>query len=152
VKERSAGKLPIDHHVLSKAPTHVTHHATQQAATGVVLAILGAIGFHIQGQRQTGPYDADHDHFVVIAEDLPLPVPVGTTPAADLLAGARYARSIDGQPEEAAVVEGLVALGLADGRDRGTPGPLGAEPLGEVAEGVIPEARNLQRSAGERTG
>jgi hypothetical protein len=62
------------------------------------------------------------------------------------------AGAIQGQPDEAAVVEGFVALGLAHGGDRRPPRHLRVEPRGEIAERVVAEARgNIQGAARERT-
>jgi hypothetical protein len=50
------------------------------------------------------------------------------------------------------VIESFVALGLANGGDGGLPGGRRIEALGEVGEGVVPEAAgNRQGAPGGRT-
>jgi hypothetical protein len=151
VKERRSGELPIDHHILGKARAEMADRANQHPVTSVVFAIPGAVGFHVQGQRQAGAHDTDHDHLMVVAQDLSLPIPVGTAPAADLLARARHPRAVHGQPDEEAVVEGLVALGLADGGDGSSPIERGTEPLGEIPQRIIAEALGNGQPAAGRT-
>ena len=55
---------------------------------------------------------------MVVPEDLALLIPVGAAQLTNLLARSSGAGAIEGQAEEAAVVEGLVTLGLAQGGDR----------------------------------
>ena len=152
VQEGSTGEFPIGHHVVGKAPTGVFDGAAQEPAGGAVLAIPGAVGFDIQRQHQAGAHHAEHDQPVVITLDLVFLVPVGTAEITNFLARPSGAGAIQGQPDEAAVVEGLVALGLTHGGDRRPPRHRRVEPRGEIAERVIAEARgNLQGAAGART-
>ena len=86
---------------------------------------------------------------MVVAEDLFFLVAVGTAQLTELFAGSSGARSIQGQSDEAAVVEGLVALGLTHGGDRRLPRHRRVEPLGEVTERIVAEAPgNIQGAAG----
>ena len=76
-------------------------------------------------------------------------IPVGTAQLTNLLARSSGAGAIEGQAEEAAVVKGLVALGLMPGGDRRPPPHRRVEPCGEVTEGSGAEALgNVESAAG----
>src|SRR5271157_1154659 len=88
----------------------------------------------------------------MVAEDLPFLVPVGTAQIAALFMRSSGAGSIQGQSDEAAVIEGLVALGLTKGGDRRPPRDRWVEPFGEVTERILTEALgNIQGAPGPRT-
>jgi hypothetical protein len=55
----------------------------------------------------------------MVAEDLPLLIPVPTAQITTFVVRSSGPGSIDRQAQEAAVVEGLVALGLTHGGDDG---------------------------------
>ncbi len=152
MEEGSAGEFPIGDDIIGEAATGVPDGAAQEPAGGVVLAIPGAVRFDIQGQGQAGSHHTDEDQPVVVAEDFPLLIPVRTAEVTNLFAGSSSAGSIQGQADEAAVVEGLVALGLTHGGDGRPPGHRRVEPLGEIAQRIIAEALgNVQGAASLRT-
>ena len=90
---------------------------------------------------------------MVVAEDLPLLIPIRTAQITVFFARSSGAGSIQGQADEAAVIESFVALGLTHGSDCRPPRRRRVEACGEVAEGIIAEALgDLQGAAGpERT-
>jgi hypothetical protein len=51
------------------------------------------------------------------------------------------------KPDEAAVIESLVAFGWVNGGDGGLPRGRRIQPLGEVGEGIIPEAAGNRQGA-----
>src|SRR5215469_18161052 len=57
----------------------------QEALPGGILAIAGPVGFHIQGQGQTGSHHADQDEGMLIAENLFLGIALRTTERTALL-------------------------------------------------------------------
>ena len=86
---------------------------------------------------------------MVVTQDLLLLVPVGAAQVTTFLARSSRAGAIQGQSDEATVVEGFVALGLTDGGDHGSSRDGGGESLREVGERVIAEAlANVQGAAG----
>ena len=87
----------------------------------------------------------------MVAEDLPFLVPVRTAQITTLFVRSSGAGSIQGQSDEAAVIEGLVALGLTHGGDRRLARDRRVESLGEVSQGIIAEAAGNIQGAGPRT-
>jgi hypothetical protein len=87
----------------------------------------------------------------MIAEGLPFLIAHGTAPIAPLFVRPSGAGSIQGQSYKAAVVEGFVALGLADRGDGRLAGDGRVESLGEVSQGIIAEAAGYSQGAGPRT-
>jgi hypothetical protein len=93
----------------------------------------------VERQRQPRSDESDQAEVVRVTADLVAGVVAWPTQRAALFLAAAGSRSIDGQSDEAGVVEGLVALGLSQECDRGEAGRLRVEPLREVAERVVAE-------------
>jgi hypothetical protein len=81
----------------------------------------------------------------MVAEDLSLLVSLGTTQIANLFLRSSGTRPIQGQSNEAAIVEGLVALGLTHCREGCLAGDTGVKSFGEITEGVVSEAAAVFR-------
>ena len=108
----------------------------------------------VDGDYATAPFlhDAgDLGLFVVarLKKNLPFLVADRTAPIAALFLRSSGAGSIQGQADEAAVVERFMALGLMNGGDRRLARDPGIEPFREVTERVVAEAPgNLHGAAG----
>jgi hypothetical protein len=88
VQEGSAGEFPIGHHIVGEVAAGVFNHAAQEPASGVVLAIPGAVGFDIQEQGQAGSHHTIHDQLILVTEDPVLLIPAGTAQLTNLFAGS----------------------------------------------------------------
>src|ERR1700745_4120512 len=115
MQEGSAREFPIGDYIVGEAATGVLDGAAQEPPSGVVLAIPGAVRFDIQGQGQAGSHHTDQDQVVVVAEDLSLLISIRTAQITVFFACSSGAGSIQGKADEAAVIEGFVALGLTHG-------------------------------------
>src|SRR5512135_297839 len=69
MKKRGGGELSICHHVVRKPEPQILSRPPQQPLTGGILAVSGAIGFHIQRERQTRSHHADHRELVMMPDD-----------------------------------------------------------------------------------
>src|ERR1700730_15262926 len=76
---------------------------------------------------------------MVIANHLLLGIALGATQRTSLRAAPASAGSVNGQPQESRVVDGLTALGSMQGIDQSGPGASGIQALGEITERVISE-------------
>src|SRR5215469_7467153 len=85
VQEWGGGEFPIDHRILRKALSETADDPPQEARPGGILAIAGPVGFHIQGQGQTGSHHADQDEGMLIADNLFLGIVLRTTERTALL-------------------------------------------------------------------
>jgi hypothetical protein len=84
---------------------------------------------------------------MLIAQDLFRSVLLRPTEVAALVGSPSCTGAVDGQPDPAAVVEGLVALGATDEGEQGLPRWTGSEPLGEIAQGIVTERSGDGESA-----
>ena len=83
----------------------------------------------------------------MVAEDLSFLVPYGTAEITTLFLRSSGAGPVQSQSDEAAVLEGFVALGLMNGGDRGLTGHRRVESLREVSQGIIPEVAGYSQGA-----
>ena len=150
VQKGGGGILPIGDDVIGKTWTQVSEGTAEKSPTGLILAIARAVGFDVQGQGQAGAHHTDHDQLMMVTEDLSFRVPYGTAEITTLFPRSSGAGPVQGQPEEAAVLEGFVALGLMNGGDRRLTGHRRVEPLREVSQGIIAEAAGDSQGAGPR--
>ena len=88
------------------------YRAPQQSLCGGILAIARPIGFHIDGKRQTNAHDADQYEMMQPTMHRTLGILYRITQPARFFVGTPGSGTIQRQADEAAVFEGLVALGL----------------------------------------
>src|SRR5208337_2758161 len=88
---------------------------------------------------------------MMVAEDFPLLIPDGTAPITTLFVRSSSAGSIQGQSNEGAIIEGLVALGLTHGGDDGLACNRRVESLREVSERIVAEAAGHAQGACPQT-
>jgi len=114
VQERSGGEFSVDHRILRKTFPQAADDPTQEALTGGILAIARPIGFHIEGQGETGSHHADQNERMLIADNLFLGIAPRTTERTAVLGAPSGTGAVDGQANPVAVIEGLVALGTTN--------------------------------------
>lgn len=140
VEERGRGELAVHHDVVREASAHRGHRALQQPLAGAVLAVPRSVGLDIEGQREARADHRDEAAAVQVAVEVALGIPEGMAERAAGRRAASRAGAVEGEADEIAALERLVPLGLPEGRGQRHPGGPRGEPLGEVGQGVIPEA------------
>ena len=114
MRESSGGEFPVSHDIVGKARSQARRGAPRQTLRGCVFTVAGSIGFHIGRQRQANAHHADRYEAMRRAVRIALGIPDRVTEWARFFVGVSGAGAIHSQADEAAVLEGLVALGLVE--------------------------------------
>jgi hypothetical protein len=118
VQEGCGGVLAVRDHVVGEARSQGVDGPLEQPLGGRVLAVPRTIVLDIERQGEARTDDGDQAEVVRVPADLVATVVAWPTQRAALFLAAAGSRSVDGQANEAGVVEGLVALGLPQYADR----------------------------------
>ncbi|PYU21664.1 MAG: hypothetical protein DMG32_20010 [Acidobacteria bacterium] len=96
-------------------------------------------GFGVHGQGEVATNHGGHDEVMVITDDLSVGIAVGTAQGAFRLSPPPRRGAVQGEAQETAALESLVAFGTME--HRGQSGPRGCriQTFGEVTQGIIAE-------------
>src|ERR1017187_10881490 len=108
-------------------------------SSDLILAIARSVGLHIDRQRQTNANHADQYKMMQRTMHLTLGILYRITQRARFFVRSPCAGTVQRQTDEAAVLEGLVALGLVQRGRQSQSRRLRVHALGAVGQGIIPE-------------
>src|SRR5215472_1631508 len=115
------GKFSVNHHIVNEACSQILAHASQQTLPGSVFTVARPIGFHVYRQDEVAADHCGEHEMMSVAGDFFLGIAVGTAQGASLLSPPPAGGPIQSEAYEAAVLEGLVALGAMEHRGQSDP-------------------------------
>src|SRR5574342_193897 len=105
MQEGRGGVLPVHHHIVGEALSQRVNGTMEQPLRSAVLAVARSVRLDIEGQGQPGAHYGDQAEVVGVPANLMAGVKAWAAQLTALLLAAAGPGTVDGQTDEAAVVE-----------------------------------------------